>query len=91
MPAISDRSRESFPADYVFRETKRCVEGIQGKAAVYPGQEKPTDPERLYDTVIKSFEAGADGIMISLEYDEMRKSSLDAIGKAIKAIRKENG
>ena len=43
-----------------------------------------SNPERVYQAVIKAFEAkaGANGIIISLEYNEMCVENLQAVGCA---------
>ena len=46
----------------------------------------PSNPERVYEAVIKAFDAVADGIVISREYDEMRAKNLEAVGRAIKEL-----
>ena len=94
MPPVMDFNQGSFPVEYVGRKTKRCVDAVDGKVPVYPGigfdipgQRKPTDPRRLRQTVLKVFDAGAKGILISREYDEMRRSSLEVVGRAVRELR----
>lgn len=43
----------------------------------------PSDPDKLTRAVTRAFDAGANGIVISREYDEMRLPSLRAIGRAV--------
>ena len=45
----------------------------------------PADPEKIYQCVRKAFEAGADGIVVSREYEEMRLPNLKAVGRAMRA------
>jgi len=68
-----------------------------GKAKVYPGigfdvpwngQHYPSDAEKVYEATRKGFEAGADGIVVSREYDEMRLANLKAVGRAVRAMAK---
>jgi hypothetical protein len=94
MPAVMDFDLGSFTVDYVRRETRRCVDAVAGKVPVYPGiafdipgQRKPTDLGRLYRTVMATFDAGARGILISREYDEMRVTSLKAVGRAVRDLK----
>lgn len=57
-PRVDELERRGFTPDYVYRETKRCVEAVAGKAKVYAGigidipwnyQERvPSDPENVY-------------------------------------------
>lgn len=90
-PAATDHSTNSWDDDYVYRETKRCVDAVAGRIPVYPGigfdipgQTNPTEPERLKRTIARAFDAGAVGILLSREYDEMRVSSLRAAGEALR-------
>jgi hypothetical protein len=84
----------------VYDETKRCAEEIDGKARVIagigidvpwhaPGGMQPylSDPERLQQSVFKAMQAGADGLLASRDYDEMRHSSLRAFGQAVRRIQ----
>jgi hypothetical protein len=84
-------------SDYVYRETKRCVDGVQGKIPVYAGvgfdipHEKehfPSDAETVYQATLKAFEAGAKGLIVSREYDEMRLDNLRAVGRAVRDAAK---
>ena len=79
--------------DYVYRETRRCVEAVNGEIPVYAGVgfDVPTDgnpmrsdPKRVYQATYRAFEAGAKGLIVSREYDEMRVENLEAVGRAIK-------
>ncbi|MDX2150833.1 MAG: hypothetical protein SFV54_08860 [Bryobacteraceae bacterium] len=94
---VAELEKGGFCAEYVFRETKRCVEELAGKAAVYAGigfdvpfwkeegmQPFPSDPGKLTLAVKRAFDAGANGIVISREYDEMRLPNLRAIGRGLR-------
>jgi hypothetical protein len=78
-------------ADYVFRETKRAVADVQGKCKIYPGididvptdaGQKKTSPEDVYAATAGGLKAGADGILFSRKYSEMKLANLAAGGKA---------
>src|SRR5882724_3801887 len=78
-------------ADYVFRETKRAVAGVQGKCKIYPGididvptdaGQKKTSPEDVYAATAGGLKGGADGILFSRKYSEMKLANLAAGGKA---------
>jgi hypothetical protein len=80
-------------ADYVYRETKRILEDVAGKAAVYPGidvdiptgkGEKKTTPEDVRQAVKAAFRAGGDGIILSRKYSEMSLANLSAAGEALR-------
>jgi hypothetical protein len=99
-PALEAMLQGSFSPDYVFRETKRCVDGVQGKARVYPGigfdipfhrpdappRVHPSDPAVLREAVKQTFRAGADGLIICREYQEMKIANLRAIGQALQEL-----
>jgi hypothetical protein len=84
-----------FSPEYVYRETKRSVASAEGKTKVYTGigfdvpwnaKPVPADPEKVYECVRKAFDAGANGIVVSREYEEMRVPNLKAVGRAIRAL-----
>ncbi len=69
-------------ADYVFRETKRALEGVAGtKTLIWPGIDIdiPTEPsnskctpQSVKEAVLAAFRAGAPGVLLSRKYSEMR-------------------
>lgn len=101
-PALETMLDGGFSPDYVFRETKRCVDGVAGKALVFPGigfdipfhqrsappRPHPSDPAVLGESVKQAFAAGANGLVVSREYQEMRLPNLRAIGKALRELGK---
>ena len=96
-PSADQLDKSGFSPDYVYRETRRTVVETAGKAKVYPGigfdvpwneQHYPSAPENVYQAVLKGFDAGADGIVVSREYDEMRLPNLKAVGTAVRAAIK---
>lgn len=83
-------------SDYVYRETKRAVEGVKGRTLIYPGididiptgaNQKKTEPRDVRDAVKAAFGAGADGVILSRKYSEMKVSNLAAVGDALKEGR----
>jgi hypothetical protein len=79
--------------EYVYAETKRSVESAQGKTKIYPGigfnlpGGGADDPEAIYQCVMKAFDAGAAGIVVSREYEELTVPNLKAVGRAARARR----
>ena len=80
--------------EYVYAETKRSVESAQGRTKIYPGigfnlpGGGPDDPEAIYQCVMKAFEAGASGIVVSREYEELTVPNLKAVGRAVQQVKK---
>jgi hypothetical protein len=78
--------------EYVYRETKRSVASAEGKTRIYPGigfnlpGGGPDDPEAIYQCVIKASEAGAGGIAVSREYEELTVPNLKAVGRAVRTL-----
>jgi hypothetical protein len=93
-PAVDALESAGMSPDYVFRETKRSVASAAGKTKIYTGvgfdvpwgsRHLPADPEDVYRAVVRSFDAGASGIVVSREYEEMRVPNLRAVGRAVKS------
>jgi len=91
-PKVDDLERQGFSPDYVYRETRRSVASANGKTRIYSGigfdvpGSPPEDPEKIYQATLKAFEAGAAGIVVSREYEEMRIPNLRAVGRAIREL-----
>ncbi|MFP4144548.1 MAG: hypothetical protein ACLFV3_05345 [Phycisphaeraceae bacterium] len=95
-PSLDEMDNTGFSTEYVYRETKRTVQGVKGKAKVYAGVgfdvpwksgPWPADPDTVTQATRRAFDAGADGIVISREYDEMRLDNLRAVGKAVREVK----
>jgi hypothetical protein len=86
-----------FSADYVFRETKRAKEGLAGtKTKLWPGIDIdiPTaagsakcTPEGTRAVVEAAFRGGADGVLLSRKYSEMKLADLRGAGAAIRELK----
>jgi hypothetical protein len=84
-------------ADYVMRETKRAKEGLAGtQTKLWPGIDIdiPTaqgsskcTPEITQQVVEAAFKGGADGVLLSRKYSEMKLANLRAAGKAIRTMK----
>jgi hypothetical protein len=96
-PSIDRLAAEGLSPEYVHRETKRAVEGVAGKAEIYSGiaidiprgqgwgtEASPSDPGEVYRATIRAFDAGASGIVVCREYEEMHETSLRAVGQAVR-------
>ena len=81
-------------ADYVFRESRRAIAGVAGTSCkIYPGLdidiptekgEKRTSPEDVYASTAAALQSGADGVIFSRKYSEMRLANLAGGGKAVR-------
>jgi hypothetical protein len=80
--------------DYVYRETKRSVASAEGKTKIYPGigfnvPGAGDDPDTIYRVVLKAYEAGANGVVASREYEEMTVPNLEAFGRGVREALKK--
>jgi hypothetical protein len=84
-------------SDYVYRETKRAHEDLQGtKTLLWPGIDIdiPTEPSHsrctpdgVRDAVLAAFRGGADGVLLSRKYSEMKLANLRGAGDAVKQFK----
>ena len=84
-------------ADYVYRETKRALEGVAGtNTLIWPGIDIdiPTEPnnskctpQSVKEAVLAAFRAGAPGVILSRKYSEMRLANLSGAGDAIRELK----
>jgi hypothetical protein len=83
-------------ADYVERETRRAVDGVGGTATqIWPGIDidvpvaagaSHCTPEGVQAAVKAVFRAGAQGIILSRNYTEMKPENLTAAGTALREL-----
>ena len=85
-----------FSPDYVARETRRAIAGVQGAIPIYPGididiptgeKDKKTQPSDVREAVTAALTAGAPGVILSRKYSEMRLANLSAVGEALRELR----
>lgn len=81
--------------DYVRRETQRAIAGVQGKCRILPGidvniptgeKSRKASPEDTFAATAAAFAGGADGVILSRKYSEMRLDNLAAAGRAVRAV-----
>ncbi len=86
-------STAGLSSDYVLRETKRAIAGVGGEIPVYPGididiptalNEKRTTPDDVRQAVKAAFAAGAEGVVLSRKYSEMRLANLAGAGQGLR-------
>ena len=94
-PTVDRLEADGLSPDYVARETRRSVASVEGKTKIYTGvgfdvpwgnRSLAADPGEVHDAVVKAFGAGADGIVVSREYEEMRLPNLEAVGRAVREV-----
>src|SRR5439155_4711426 len=86
--------RTGWSADYVYRETGRARKGLAGtKTLLWPGididiptaaSHSKCTPQGTKQAVLAAFRGGADGVLLSRKYSEMRLANLRGAGEAIK-------
>lgn len=96
-PSLAELGRRGFTPDYVLRETRRSVASANGKTKIYtgigfdvPGSPRD-DSETVYRATVNAFGAGAHGIVVSREYEEMKVEHLRAVGRAFREVVKAAG
>lgn len=104
-PNLETLEYSGLSPEYVFRETKRCVEGVRGQARVYAGigfdvpwhlpeggmRSFPSRPDVVYQATRRAMDAGADGVVASREYDENTLPNLQAFGRAVREGYRNDG
>jgi hypothetical protein len=95
-PRLEELDQKGLGPDYVYRETRRVVAEVAGRAKVYAGigidipgagGTFASNPEGVYQATRKAFDAGAAGVLVSREYDEMRLPNLRAVGRAMREVK----
>ena len=90
---LEELAAAGLSPDYVFRETQRALAGVQGKCKVLPGidigiptgkNSRKASPDDTYAAVAAALKAGADGLILSRKYSEMRLANLAAAGRAVR-------
>ena len=99
---FKERSYDQIPhtglsSDYVFRETRRALEGVEGtNTLIWPGIDIdiPTEkgnsrctPQSVKEAVVAAFSAGARGVLLSRKYSEMRLANLGGAGDAVRELK----
>jgi hypothetical protein len=84
---------EPFSSDYVYRETKRAVDGVAGSnTRICAGlgidvQLKNSTPQSVRGAVEAIFRAGSSGIVISTSHAAMRPENLSAVGATLRELK----
>ncbi len=100
-PSLEDLEKLGLSPEYVYQETRRCKLAVKSQAKVYSGigidvpwhipggmQARLSKKEQIEKSVQRAYDAGADGILASREYDEMTYKSLKVFGNTIRELHK---
>jgi len=83
--------------NYVERETQRAKAGAGGKCRILPGidvniptgeKSRKASPDDTAQATLAAFKGGADGVILSRKYSEMRLENLAAAGHAVREAAK---
>lgn len=93
---LSEIPKSGLSADYVFREAKRAREALNGtQTKLWPGIDIdiPTNaanskstPKGTRDAVVAALKAGADGVLLSRKYSEIKLANLRGAGEGIRSF-----
>jgi hypothetical protein len=97
MISEKDPDETPFPPEYVYKETVRAKRLVGDACLVYPGigidishaHLEPDKPEMIHAATSAALRAGADGLIYSRKYSEMRLPSLKAAGDAVREVLNE--
>jgi hypothetical protein len=90
-----DLPTAGFSADYVRREAERTLTAVDGRCEIWPGidvdipvgpNSRDQSPKDVEDAVYAAFSAGAQGVVLSRKYSEMRLANLAGCGAALKRL-----
>ena len=87
---------KGLSADSVYRETKRALDALADKKTlVWPGididiptnaKSSHSTPEGTKDAVLAAFHTGAQGVILSRKYSEMKLANLSGAGDAVREL-----
>ena len=90
---LNELAAAGLPASYIARETQRALAGANGKSGVLMGidvnvpvgpHSRLATPEDTYAATLAALQAGAQGIILSRKYAEMRLENLAGAGRAVR-------
>jgi hypothetical protein len=93
---LGDIAKTGLSASYVYQEAKRAREALNGtKTQLWPGididiptaaNNSKSTPESTREAVMAALRAGADGVLLSRKYSEMKLANLRGAGAAIRSF-----
>jgi hypothetical protein len=95
---LAEIPKTGWSADYVYREAKRAREALNGtETQLWPGididiptapDHSKSSPDGTRDAVLAAFRGGADGVILSRKYSEMKLANLKGAGAAVRNLAK---
>ncbi|HMF73689.1 MAG TPA: hypothetical protein VK616_19545 [Flavitalea sp.] len=94
---FEDLAKAGMSSDYVYRETQRAMTGVKGKCGILTGIDinipvnatsRQASPEDTYAATFAALKAGAQGVILSRKYSEMRLTNLAGAGRAVRDAAK---
>ena len=94
---LDQLAQAGLSPDYVFRETGRALTGVEGKCKVLPGidigiptgkNSRKASAEDSAAATSAALRAGAEGVIFSRKYSEMRLDNIAAAGRAVRDATK---
>lgn len=94
---LDQLAQAGLSPDYVFRETERALTGVEGKCKVLPGidigiptgkNSRKASAEDTAAATSAALRAGAEGVIFSRKYSEMRLDNIAAAGRAVREATK---
>jgi hypothetical protein len=82
--------------DYVALETRRAIAGVNDQCRILPGidigiptgrNSRKASPDDTYAATAAALKSGADGVILSRKYSEMRLDNLSAAGRAVRELK----
>ena len=92
-PSLNRLAVDGLSSDYVFRETRRAIDGVKGKCLILPGidvniptgeESRKASEKDTYEATLAAYKAGANGVILSRKYSEMFLANLKGAGRAIR-------
>jgi hypothetical protein len=93
---LTEIPKTGLSSDYVYRETRRARAGLQGsKTLLWPGIDidiptaatsSKSTPQGTEAAVAAAFRGGADGVILSRKYSEMKLTNLKGAGVAVRKL-----
>jgi len=85
------------PDTYIYTQCQDAVRGVDGGSKVYMGigidaprsskEQAICTPDIAYRSVLATYNAGGEGVVLSPNYSSMKLSNLDGVAKALRELK----